>query len=90
MIFLLGKKRHKALVPEVDTGIKDPTLDLAAHEADLYLIERIQEIRKSLHSTEFLESAASVGDVRCVLPHIVVNFKNFMCLKTYDLLFLFL
>lgn len=58
------KKRHKVLVPEVNIGIKDPTLDLAAHEADLSLIERIIDIRKSLHTSEFLESAPSASDIR--------------------------
>lgn len=52
------KKRLKPLVPLVGIGVKDPKSDEAAHEADLFLIERITEIRKSLHVSEFLESAS--------------------------------
>lgn len=35
---------------------------MEAHEADLSLIERITEIRKSLHVSEFQESAPSTAD----------------------------
>ncbi|XP_042208895.1 chromosome transmission fidelity protein 18 homolog isoform X2 [Homarus americanus] len=58
------KKRHKPLVPQVGVGIRDPTFDLAAHEADLSLIERITEVRKTLYVSEFLESAPLTTDVR--------------------------
>ncbi|XP_064109296.1 chromosome transmission fidelity protein 18 homolog [Macrobrachium nipponense] len=52
------KKRQKPLVPIVQPPVfQDPTLDLVAHEADISLIERIVEMRKSQHVNEFLETA---------------------------------
>ncbi|XP_069181013.1 chromosome transmission fidelity protein 18 homolog isoform X3 [Procambarus clarkii] len=56
------KKRRKLPIPLVGIGTRDSTLELEAHEADLSLIERITEIRKSLHVSEFQESAPSTAD----------------------------
>lgn len=66
------KKKHKPLVPNVGLGVKDPTLDLAAHEADLNLIDRIADIRKSLHVSEFLHSASEAPNERFVVSWIAL------------------
>ena len=62
-IFFPGK-RHKPLLPEVDVGLRDPTIDLAAHEADLALIDRIVEMRQTEKTLDLNAQISSVVPVR--------------------------
>lgn len=62
--FILGIKRHKSLLPEVGLGLRDPTLDLAKHEADLALMERIIEIRKAKETTDVPDQPSIVAPIR--------------------------
>ncbi|XP_063865703.1 chromosome transmission fidelity protein 18 homolog isoform X1 [Scylla paramamosain] len=59
-----NRKRHKPLLPEVDVGLRDPTVDLVAHEADLALIDRIVEMRQIEETPELTAQISTVVPVR--------------------------
>lgn len=63
-MYLFPGKRHKPLVPEVGIGLRDPTLDLVAHEADLALIERIVEMRQTKETPDLKNQQNTVVPVR--------------------------
>lgn len=64
ILFILGNKRHKPLLPEVDIGLRDPTLDLTKHEADLALMDRIMEIRQTKEKTDLPNQTSTVLPAR--------------------------
>ncbi|XP_050727858.1 chromosome transmission fidelity protein 18 homolog [Eriocheir sinensis] len=57
-------KRQKSLLPEVDIGLRDPTLDLAKHEADLALMDRIMEIRQTKETADHPNQTSTVAPAR--------------------------
>ena len=63
-MYLFPGKRHKTLLPEVGIGLRDPTLDLVAHEANLALMERIVEIRQTKVTNDLENQKSTVVPVR--------------------------
>ncbi|XP_045103960.1 chromosome transmission fidelity protein 18 homolog isoform X2 [Portunus trituberculatus] len=59
-----NRKRHKPLLPEVDVGLRDPTIDLVAHEADIALINRIVEMRQVEETPDITTQINTVVPVR--------------------------